>query len=239
MVRAFVFCGLTLIALSGWMGRTEAGEQEIIHDIFLHGDLKYQYKGVIHDPESLGNLLQPRTASAQEGYHVLRLNCAISNDDRALFEELRKWVYAKTIDGNPTAAECTQATSSLPHSFLRPKIEAAIGARPIKTNEHPFVGKWQGVRSKPDGSVDYTWQVIRSDQGLFHVVFYADDSYSQDSIIYQTNGFWWVENDLFHEIQEHRMISLPDVYSFEIEGEQIIFSSPYTSYDFVDHRIDN
>lgn len=238
MVRPLILFSLCLTALSVWTVQAQAAEQETVHDIYLHGDLHYQYKGVVHDPESLGALLQPQTASAAEGYHVLRLNCAISNDDRALFEELQKWVYAKVEDGSPSAPQCTQAISSLPHSFLRPKIEAAIGARALKSHERPFIGTWQGVRSKPDGSVDYTWQVLRDDQGLFQVAFFSDDSYAEDSLLYQTNGFWWVEDNLFHEIQEQRMISLPDVYSFEIEGEQIIFSSPYTSYDFVDHRID-
>lgn len=238
MVRPLILGSLCLTALSFWCGQVQATEQETVHDIYLHGNLSYQYKGVVHDAESLGALLQPQTSSAQEGYHVLRLNCTISNDDRALFEELQKWVYAKIEEGTPSAAECIRDVSSLPHSLLRPKIEAAIGSRPLKPHEKPFVGDWQGVRSKPDGSIDYTWRVLRNDQGLFHVAFYSDDSYSEDRILYQTNGFWWVEEDLFHEIQEDRMISLPDVYSFEIEGEQIIFSSPYSSYDFVDHRID-
>ena len=239
MSRPLTFFSLCLVALSFWTGHAQATEDETVHDIFIHEGLKYQYKGVVHDPESLGALLQPQTASEEEGYHILRLNCVISNDDRALFEELQKWVYAKTVDGDPSAPECSRAVSSLPHSYLRAKIENSIGERSLNEGEQPFVGTWQGVRTKPDGSVDYTWRVLRSDQGLFHVTFYQDDSYSEEMILYQTNGFWWIENELFHELQDHRMISLPDVYSFEIQGDQIIFSSPYTSYDFVDHRIEN
>lgn len=239
MSRLLIFCGLGLLVLSFWTGHAQAMEEETIHDIFIHEGGRYQYKGVVHDPESLGALLQPQTTGTVNGYHILRLNCAISNDDRQTFNELQKWVYAKTIDGTASAPECARPVSSLPRSLLRPKIEAVTGERTTKADEQPFIGTWQGVRSKPDGSVDYTWQVERNRQGLFHVVFYRDDSYSKDSILYQTNGFWWIENDLFHELQEHQMISLPDVYSFEIEGDQIIFSSPYTSYDFVDHRIDS
>ncbi|MDV7338271.1 hypothetical protein RYZ26_01600 [Terasakiella sp. A23] len=238
MLRSILIIFLTSLTLFSTNNSQaqEAKKKPFLYEVYVQDNTWFEVTGKILDAEAFGELFRRTTWNNKQGDYYLRFHCKFSGYTAFKIKTLKDWIHAKYVKGDENHPNCRTISKNEKRITYRDKIQKQMIERTVNNAEQKLVGSWRGEKTNSEGKTQYSWEMIRRNNGTYQSKFFKPKKDGTKKLVQETEGFWWLEDGIFHEVQNTDVL-LPDIYNISIDKNSIHFDAKFKDYKFTDTKL--